>query len=64
MVNSRISNQNVHNFIKVSISGIDVDALRLTYTGELGWELYCPIDETAKLYDSLLEAGEGLGNLI
>ncbi|MBI2800370.1 MAG: GcvT family protein [Gammaproteobacteria bacterium] len=32
-------------------------ALRLTYTGELGWELYIPTAFTLPVYDALVEAG-------
>lgn len=33
-------------------------ALRLTYTGELGWELYIPTAFTLPVYDALVEAGQ------
>src|SRR5207248_2496837 len=36
-------------------------AVRVTYVGELGWELYCPSEYGAALWDALLEAGEPLG---
>jgi heterotetrameric sarcosine oxidase gamma subunit len=36
-------------------------ALRLSYTGELGWELYVPSEMTVAVYDRLLEAGTGFG---
>lgn len=36
-------------------------ALRLTYVGELGWELYVPVDQAVLLYDTLWEAGQPLG---
>src|SRR4029079_13397846 len=32
-------------------------ALRVTYVGELGWELYCPIEHGLALWDGLWEAG-------
>jgi len=35
-----------------------VKALRVTYVGELGWELYVPTDFTVHVYDKLVEAGE------
>ena len=40
------------------MNGILVHALRLTYTGELGWELYCPLKDTGILYEAILEAGK------
>ncbi|MGY6411829.1 MAG: GcvT family protein [Alkalilacustris sp.] len=38
-----------------------VRALRVAYTGELGWELHHPIEMQNYLLDRLLEAGEPLG---
>jgi glycine cleavage system aminomethyltransferase T/glycine/D-amino acid oxidase-like deaminating enzyme len=34
-------------------------ALRVTYVGELGWELYTPAEFGADLFDDLLQAGRG-----
>jgi 4-methylaminobutanoate oxidase (formaldehyde-forming) len=36
-------------------------ATRITYVGELGWELYVPTDFAAGVYDDVVAAGEGLG---
>jgi len=36
-------------------------ALRITYTGELGWELYVPTAFTLQVYDALIEAGRDFG---
>jgi len=38
-----------------------VDALRVAYTGELGWELHHPVEMQNYLFDRLMEAGEPLG---
>jgi 4-methylaminobutanoate oxidase (formaldehyde-forming) len=38
-----------------------VKALRITYVGELGWELYVPTEFTLHVFDTLVEAGESLG---
>ncbi len=35
-------------------------ALRVSYTGELGWELYVPTEFTVDLYDKLVAAGRDL----
>ena len=35
--------------------------MRVSYVGELGWELHHPIEEQRALYDLLFEAGEDLG---
>jgi heterotetrameric sarcosine oxidase gamma subunit len=36
-------------------------AVRLTYVGELGWELYVPVPFACGVYDALVEAGRPLG---
>jgi glycine cleavage system aminomethyltransferase T/glycine/D-amino acid oxidase-like deaminating enzyme len=38
-----------------------VKALRITYVGELGWELYVPTEFTLHVLDSLVEAGADAG---
>ena len=38
-----------------------VKALRLSYVGELGWELYVPTEFTLHVYDMLLQAGKEVG---
>ena len=38
-----------------------VMAMRVTYVGELGWELHVPADQALTVYDALREAGSGLG---
>jgi glycine cleavage system aminomethyltransferase T len=38
-----------------------VKALRLSYVGELGWELYIPSEFTLHVYDLLVEAGQAVG---
>jgi glycine cleavage system aminomethyltransferase T len=36
-------------------------ALRLSYAGELGWEIYCPTEYGLNLWDTLWEAGRPYG---
>jgi glycine cleavage system aminomethyltransferase T len=45
--------------ITVSGGGADIPVLasRISYVGELGWELYVPMDRAAELWELLLEAG-------
>jgi 4-methylaminobutanoate oxidase (formaldehyde-forming) len=38
-----------------------VRATRITYVGELGWELYVPSEFAAAVYEDVVSAGEGLG---
>lgn len=45
----------------VTIGEIPVLALRVTYVGELGWELYAPMEYGLKLWDTLWEAGQQFG---
>jgi glycine cleavage system aminomethyltransferase T/glycine/D-amino acid oxidase-like deaminating enzyme len=45
----------------VTIAAVPVYALRVTYVGELGWELYAPTEFGAALWDSLWEAGRPHG---
>jgi len=46
---------------EISVAGIDVRALRVSYVGELGWELHCPMDRIADLDDALMQAGKDHG---
>jgi sarcosine dehydrogenase len=41
---------------EVIIAGIPVRALRVTYVGELGWELHVPIAALGTVYDALMAA--------
>ena len=36
-------------------------AMRISYTGELGWELYIPTEMTLPVYDALIDAGRDFG---
>ncbi len=46
----------------IDVAGVQgVRALRVGFTGELGWELHLPVDDLAAVYDALWEAGEPLG---
>ncbi|WSJ65753.1 FAD-dependent oxidoreductase [Kitasatospora sp. NBC_01302] len=43
------------------LGNVPVTAMRLSYVGELGWELYTTADNGQKLWDTLWEAGQSLG---
>ncbi|WP_225836583.1 FAD-dependent oxidoreductase [Streptomyces sp. NK08204] len=45
------------------IGHVPVTAMRLSYVGELGWELYTTADLGLRLWDTLWEAGRDLGVL-
>ncbi len=46
---------------EIEVSGVAVRALRISYVGELGWELHHPMAEMERLYDALMSAGEEHG---
>ncbi|EKU45797.1 GcvT family protein [Brevibacterium casei] len=46
---------------QISVAGIPVTAMRLSYVGELGWELYTSADLGHRLWDVLWEAGQEFG---
>ena len=46
---------------QITIAGIDAIALRVSFTGDLGWEVYVPTEHQLKLYEALLETGADLG---
>jgi sarcosine dehydrogenase len=46
---------------RMTIAGAPVLALRVTYVGELGWELHIPVEFAVTVYDALMTAGESHG---
>jgi glycine cleavage system aminomethyltransferase T len=46
---------------EMTVGDVPVRALRVTYVGELGWELYCPTEHGMTLWRTLWEAGEPHG---
>ena len=46
---------------EIPIAGATVRALRVTYVGELGWELHIPISALGEVYDALMAAGSDHG---
>ena len=45
----------------ITVAGVAVTALRLSYVGELGWELYARAEDGLALWDALWEAGRAHG---
>ncbi|MGE0118379.1 MAG: FAD-dependent oxidoreductase [Dongiaceae bacterium] len=43
------------------IAGAPVRALRVTYVGELGWELHIPVEAAAAVYEAIMTAGRAHG---
>ena len=46
---------------EVEVAGMTVLASRISYVGELGWELYVPFEQGGKLWDTVYEAGQPHG---
>lgn len=46
---------------EIAIGQATARASRVTYVGELGWELYVPVEQAGLVYDELAEAGRDLG---
>src|SRR5262249_40538921 len=45
----------------IAVGPVPCLAVRVTYVGELGWELYCPMEFGLRLWDELWEGGSALG---
>src|SRR6266540_1742159 len=48
---------------EIEVGPVPCLALRVTYVGELGWELYCPTEFGLSLWDALWESGRDHGML-
>jgi len=46
---------------RLHVGSVPVTAIRLSYVGELGWELYTTADLGLRLWDTIWEAGSGHG---
>jgi dimethylglycine dehydrogenase len=46
---------------EIEIAGVKLWAFRMSYAGELGWELHTPRDGALAVYDALCAAGEAHG---
>ena len=46
---------------EIDIAAVDCTAMRVSYVGELGWELHCESTRLAELYAAIRKAGESLG---
>ncbi|NJN79166.1 MAG: FAD-dependent oxidoreductase [Anaerolineales bacterium] len=60
ITSSDVSNEN-HPYLTtkpIMINGVKVLAQRVSYAGELGWELYIPNNRATMVWDLLIEAGK------
>ncbi|WP_370231537.1 FAD-dependent oxidoreductase [Cognatishimia sp.] len=46
---------------EITVAGVSVWAFRMSYAGELGWELHIPREHALAVYDALWAAGEAHG---
>jgi dimethylglycine dehydrogenase len=46
---------------EIEVAGVPCIALRVSYVGELGWELHHPMERMEELYDAVVAAGEPHG---
>ena len=65
---TRLTNEDLSNesfpFMRsrqTTVSGMSAVAIRVSFSGDLGWELYVREENQLALYDKLLEAGADLG---
>merc|ERR1711969_539352 len=45
----------------ITVAGIPVTAIRVSFTGDLGWELHCAQNHQRALYAALIDAARPLG---
>ncbi len=46
---------------KLTIAGVDCGALRVSFTGDLGWEIYCDTADQQAVYTALIQAAQEAG---
>ncbi len=46
---------------EIEVAGVPVLASRISYVGELGWELYVSFDDAARVWEALLDTGDSHG---
>lgn len=46
---------------RIRIAGVEVIAQRVTYVGELGWEMYMPTSSASDVWDALIAPGKEFG---
>jgi len=60
LTNTELEGIGYYHFALGSVAGVDGVISRTGYTGEDGFELYVPVEAGMKLWDALMEAGEGV----
>jgi len=64
----RLSNADLSNHTwpfmrsgKLTIAGVECGALRVSFTGDLGWEIYCDTADQQAVYTALIQAAQEAG---
>ncbi|KIC45088.1 dehydrogenase [Ruegeria sp. ANG-S4] len=63
LTNSDLSND-AFRFMRsatIEVAGVSCLAIRVSFTGDLGWELHCAEEDQIRLYTSLLDASRAFG---
>jgi aminomethyltransferase len=58
LANKPLADVGTYRFTQGAVAGVDCIISRTGYTGEDGFELYCPAAQTEKLWFAVLEAGK------
>ncbi len=45
---------------RITVAGVDCVAIRVSFTGDLGWELHCAEGDQVALYTALIDAGKAV----
>jgi 4-methylaminobutanoate oxidase (formaldehyde-forming) len=58
-----LSNKNFSfgSISSLEIAGIKCQALRMSYVGELGWEIYVPVINAVNVFDEIMKSGSNYG---
>ncbi|SLN29278.1 4-methylaminobutanoate oxidase (formaldehyde-forming) [Roseovarius albus] len=62
MTNADLSNE-TFRFMRsqtITVAGVECLAIRVSFTGDLGWELHCAQDDQVTLYSALIEAAKSM----
>jgi aminomethyltransferase len=58
ITNANLSAMRSYRFAQGEVAGVPCIVARTGYTGEDGFELFCPPDAAARIWDEILEAGQ------
>ncbi|MDJ0595992.1 MAG: FAD-dependent oxidoreductase [Pleurocapsa sp. MO_226.B13] len=61
VTNADVSNEGFFTARQIYLGAIPALAVRVSYVGELGWEIYVPTESGLKVWDLLWEAGQPYG---